>query len=145
MNREQLVEELAEIIPDFIDGYVENINQLPEMLKDIGYVDAIEARIAQITECEIFDSEPLEIKKFHVENGKIVMSFEWDFLLSAWSKGEPQFRITATAIGKCAVPDMDQYDWERQEIEKIDTREQNIVDLLELEYSFVECDDVSIL
>lgn len=68
------------------------------------------------------------------------------FSLSAWNEEEQLLRITATVTGKCKIPDIGRYDWDSMELEYMEKEEllanQGLVDILELKYAWVECDDV---
>lgn len=68
MDREQLVEILSTTLLQEVISANIKINQLPAMLQDIGYIKDKVNVILQITECEVFDSEPLDIINFtHME------------------------------------------------------------------------------
>lgn len=147
VDREQLVGVLStSLLWEVVCAHVENINQLPIILRNIGYVEDIDNVIAQVTECEVLDSEPLAIVDFKNHEESILINFEMQFVLSAW-RGTRQFlRITALAVGKCRIPDIGKYDWKSMDFEDMSKEEllsyEGLVDILELSYSNVECDDV---
>jgi hypothetical protein len=148
MDRGQLVDALStNLLWEVVCAYVENINQLPIILKDIAYVEDIDNVIAQITKCEVLDSEHLEIKDFWKLEESILISFEMQFVLSVWSRSRQLLRITAVANGKCRIPDIGKYDWKSIDFEDMDKEEllsyEGLVDILELNYPIAECDDVS--
>ena len=62
------------------------------------------------------------------------------FLLSAWHDKKSLLRITAAVSGKCSVPDVNVFDWENR-----DAEEAGIVNVLELNYVDVECDDMRVV
>lgn len=150
MDREQLVEILSTtLLQEVISANIEKINQLPVMLQDIGYIKDKVNVILQITECEVSDSEPLDIINFTQHGESLLINFEMPFILSAWTGKEQLLRITANATGKCIVPDIAKYDWASIDVENMGKEEllakNELVDILELNYTDVECDDVSIL
>ncbi len=148
MDRGQLIDTLSTtLLWEVVSANIEKIDQLPIMLRDIGYVEDIDNVIAQITECEVFNSEPLEIISFDKNEESILITFEMQFVLSAWSGRKQLLRITAAATGKCRIPDIGKYDWESIDFEDLDKKEllsyEGLVDILELNYPSSECDDVS--
>lgn len=150
MNREQLEEVLSEtLLWEVISENVENVNQLPIMLQDINYLENKNSVIAIIDECEVLISDSFDIIKSETHGENILISFEMPFVMSAWSTTKQHLRITATATGKCMIPSIEIYDWDSIDFESMRKEEllenQNLVDILELNYAWVECDDVSIL
>lgn len=150
MDREQLVEILSTtLLQEVVSANIEKVNQLPAMLQDIGYIEDKVNVILQITESDVFDSEPLDIINFTQHGESLLITFEMPFILSAWTGKEQLLRITATATGKCIVPDIAKYDWASIDVENMGKEEllakNELVDILELNYTDVECDDVSIL
>lgn len=119
------------------------------MLKDVCYLKEKDILMTQIKECEIIDSEPLEIIEFIIEGEKILVDFKMSFILSAWSENKLLLRITATAIGKCILPDSTLYNWDNIDIENLGSDDwfenPNLVKILCVNYTDVECDDISIL
>lgn len=147
MDRRQLIDTLSTtLLWEVVCANIEKINQISIILKDIGYVEDIDNIIAQITECEILDSEPLEVTSFYIHEDSILITFEMRFVLSAWSRGKQFLRITATATGQCRIPDSEKYDWRSIDFEDMDKKEllsyEGLVGILELNYSNAECDDV---
>ena len=141
MDRNELLELLsADLLWEIISAKVEEVNQIPAMLKNIGYLDDKEELISQINNCEVFDSEPLNVIGFTVQEEKIFIDFEMSFLLSAWHDEKSLLRITAAVSGKCSVPDVNVFDWENR-----DAEEAGIVNVLELNYVDVECDDMRVV
>lgn len=148
MDRSQLVDTLSTtLLWEVVSAHVEKIDQLPIILKDIGYLEDIDNVIAQITTCEVFESEPLEIIDFETNEESILISFEMQFVLSAWNGSRQLLRITASAKGKCRIPDIGKYDWGSVDFEDMGKEEllshEGLVNILELIYPDAECDDVS--
>jgi hypothetical protein len=148
MNRQDLVNVLSDsLVWQVVSEYVEQINQVPIMLKDIRYYDI--SNLPEVTMCEVFVCDSFDVLAFEVENGKIIMDFEMPMVYSVWSHDEQQLRITTIVRGKCAILDLDNYDWERFDFSKMNRlellRHQDLVEIIELGYHETECDDVSFL
>lgn len=147
---EQLVKKLATtLLWDLISLKVEEKNQIPIMLKEVYYLEEKDNLMTQIKKCEVIDSEPLEIIDFIIDGEKILVEFEMPFILSAWSEKKQLLRITATLIGKCTLSGNTLFNWNNIDIEslgKYDWLEnQKLVKILEINYTDVECEDISIL
>lgn len=150
MDRNKILEILSNtLLWEVISAKLEEINQVSVMLKDIGYLDDKENTIDQINQCEIFDSEPLKMMEVSVQEGKVLINFETSFILSAWHNNEPLLRITAFTAGKCSIPDVEVFDWEKIEVEKMSKNEllenKMLIEMIELNYIGVECDDLRVL
>lgn len=147
MNREQLLENLSEtLLWEVISAKVEEVNQLPVMLKDIGYIDGKDEMIPTITRCEILDSEPFGVTDFSVDGDRICIHFEMPFVLTAWKNKDEIWRITSAAAGTCSVPDIETLNWEEIKFEDMNRIEllerKNLVEISELNYVETECEDV---
>lgn len=149
MNREELVEILSPLLWEVVSLRVEQLDQLPIMLKDIGYLDDKDSMISEVTHCEIFVSDEFNVEGFVVKNNNILVTYEMPFVLSAWSERTQLLRITGTALGVCSVPDIEHYDWSNKDFGEMRKGElleyQSLVDILECKCDYVECDDVSFL
>lgn len=150
MEIKEVIEILSTtLIWEVISEKVENLNQLPIMLGDSRYIENKDTTISQITRCEVLDSESLEIIGFTNYDESIFVVFEMPFVLSAWNESKQLLRITATVTGKYSVPDSKKYDWDNIDFENMGKKElleyKELVDILEINYQFVECDDISVL
>lgn len=150
MTRDELVETFAtSLLWEVVSSHVEQLNELPKMIGDIGYLKDVDGIISETTGCEIFDSESFDIIKFSAEDGKIIVNFEMPFIMSTWNNEKQLLRITSTATGTCAIPDINKFNWKNYDFDEMRKDEllamQHIVEVLELEYCDSECDDVSIL
>lgn len=141
MDRNALLDRLSDdLLLEAITAEVEKVEQIPSMLQHIGYLDDKDKVISQINQCEIFESEPLEVIGFTVKEDKMIIDFEISFILSAWHNQNPLLRITAALSGKCAIPDVAVFDWESADLE--DT---TLVEIVILNYLESECDDLRVL
>ena len=149
MDREQLINILSEsLLWEVVAANVEKVDQIPIMLQNIDYIESIDDVISKITECEVLDSD-FHIFSFAKDEESILISFEITFLLSVWNQDQQLLKITATAIGKCRIPDIENYDWGSVDFEDMNRKELlakgELVDIFELMYSDIEADDICII
>lgn len=148
MDNDQLIELLSEtLLFEVIAAKVEEVDQLPVMLQNIGYIEGLENVLSKITFCEAFESD-LDIIHFTHEGKSIVITYNLTFLLSAWHQKQQLLRITASATGTCQIPGIESYDWESVDFEGMNKKEllanRGLVNILELDYSDVEADEVNL-
>ncbi|MCM1468163.1 MAG: hypothetical protein NC086_08445 [Alistipes sp.] len=150
MNRQELLNKLSgTLLLEVISAKVEEVGELPAMLKEIGYIDNKDGIMSEITRCEILDLEPLTITKCLADEGRISISFSLPFILTAWKDKEEIWRITSTAAGSCLVPDIGTINWEEVPFDDMDRiallSESELVELSELRYTGTECDDAGVM
>lgn len=116
-------EDIEELVWEFVSEHLEKIENLPILLEDIHYVSDLEPLINQIDFLEDFDSE-IEIDNINKSDNGIVVSFNINALLSAWCEQEQVLRITVSAAGACII------------------KPSKIVEIIEIQYDNVECDDI---
>lgn len=149
MDREELVNVLAErLIWDVIGAYIEESKPLSIMLKDIYYLKDKDDFIRRTNFCEITVPDEFNVMGFSVEKDKILIEFEYPFVMTAFSEEDALLRITACAEGSCEVPDINAFDWSKLDFDNMDREEllsyKDLVENIELHYVQVECDDISI-
>ncbi len=151
MNREELVESLRESLLSIITiSYVEQLNQLPIMLKSFDYLEDKAELISKITRCEVLKSEQFKIRKTDIEGSKLVVHYEIPSVtLAAWSNETQLLKITLTMRGLCAIPDIDQYDWNSKDFSELSKEEvlenKSLVYILETSYENVDCVDIRLM
>lgn len=148
MDNEQLIELLSEtLLFEVIAAKVEEVDQLPVMLQNIGYIEELENVLSKITFCEAFESD-LDIIHFNQEGESILITYQLTFLLSAWHHNQQLLRITASATGTCQIPGIESYDWKSVDFEGMNKKEllanRGLVNIVELDYSDVEADGVNL-
>lgn len=121
---------------------------LPDMLRDVGYVENKDEIIRKADGTQILDSEPLEIFNVSADGGRISFGFEMPFILIVKSGNLQLFRITATAAGNCSIPDESAFEWEAFDWENM-SRQQllahiDLVKFSRLCFEDVECDDLTV-
>ena len=151
MDREELIESLREsLLLQVVRSHIEQLNQLPIMLKKIEYLENKAEIISSITRCEILTSDKFKIRKTDIEGSKIVIHYEMPSItLAAWNDKTQLLRVVVTMKGLLAIPDIDQYNWHSIDFSEMSKEEllenKSLVYILETFYENVECDDVSLM
>ena len=146
MDMNQLVDKAIALLWEVVSSYVSEITQVSILLEGIDYIDS--AIIPQINCAEIQDSESFDIAEVEKCDGEILIAFEMPYILSLWKDREQLLRVTAVASGKCTIPDLDKFDWNAMDFKNMNKAEllsrKGIVSLHAINYSYVECDDVTV-
>lgn len=149
MDREEVIENIAEtVLWTVVAANVEEVDQLPVMLKDIHYLGDKENILTRTTWCEVFDSDFHMIH--HIKDGEsLLVAFEMTLLLSTWKQEQQLLRVTATATGTCRIPDIGTYDWENVDLDGMNKHEllkmsKDLVEIVELHYTDVEADNMEV-
>lgn len=96
---EQLTKEaIEELVWNLASKHLEKKENLPTMLREIHYVDDLEALINNIDFLEDFNSE-IEIQTIIQSNNHSIVTFTIDSILSVWCEKSQLLRITVTAKG----------------------------------------------
>lgn len=150
MGIQKLLAGLSEtFLWEIVSAYIEQTRFLPEMLRDVGYVNNKDEIVRKVDRSEILDSEPLEIFDCNAANGRISFGFAMPFILIAKSGREQLLRITATVAGKCSIPDENAFDWSAFDWGDMSRPEllahRDLAEFSELRFEQVECDDLSVV
>lgn len=149
METQELLDELSEtFLWEIVSACIEQPRFLPDMLRNVGYLENKDEIIQKVDDMEVMDSEEPEIFDSSAENGRISFSFEMPFVLNVRCGKEPLLRITATAVGQCSIPDENAFDWSAFDWEDMDKPEllshKDLAEFSELRFEDVECDDLSV-
>lgn len=149
MGTQELLDSLSEtFLWESVSAHIEQIQFLPDMLRNVGYIENKDKVIQKADGMEILDSEPLEIFGQSADNGRISFGFSMPFVLVAKSGKEQLLRITATAEGKCSIPDENNFDWNTFDWEDMNRQEllshKYLAEFPQLRFEEVECDDLSV-
>lgn len=149
MGAQELLDELSEtFLWEIVSEYIEQTRFLPDMLRNVGYIENKDEITQKIDGAEILDSEQPEIFDGSAENGRITFGFEMPFVLIAKSGEEQLLRITATAAGQCSIPDENAFDWNAFDWEDMNKPEllshKDLAEFSQLRFEEVECDDLSV-
>lgn len=149
METQELLDELSEtFLWEIVSAYIEQPRFLPDMLRNVGYIENKDEITQKVDDMEIMDSEEPEIFDSNTENGRISFGFEMPFVLNVRCEKEPLLRITATAVGQCSIPDESDFDWNAFDWEDMDKPEllshKDLAEFSEMSFEDVECDDLSV-
>lgn len=149
MGTQELLDGLSEtFLWEIVSAYIEQTRFLPDMLRNVGYLENKDEIIQRVDKMEILDSEPLEIFDCSADNGRIFFGFEMPFILIAKSGKEQLLRITATAAGKCSIPNENAFDWNAFDWDDMNRPEllahKDLAEFSELRFEQVECDDLTV-
>lgn len=149
MGMQELIDRLSEtFLWEIVSAYIEQTRFLPDMLRNVGYIESKDDIMQKVDGTEILDSEPLEIFDCNADTGRISFGFEMPFILIAKSGKEQLLRITATAVGKCSIPDENAFDWSAFDWNDMSKPEllahKDLAEFSELRFEEVECDDLSV-
>lgn len=149
MGTQELLDSLSEtFLWEAVSAYIEQTRFLPDMLRNVGYLDNKDEVIQRVDGMEILDSEELEISDPNADNGRVSFGFEMPFVLIAKCGKEQLLRITATAAGKCSIPDETAFDWSAYDWDDMNKSEllahKDLAEFSELRFDYVECDDLTV-
>lgn len=149
MGTQELLDRLSEtFLWENVSAHIEQTGLLPDMLRNVGYIENKDEVIQKVDRMEILDSEPLEISGQSADNGRISFGFSMPFVLVANSGKEQLLRITASAEGKCSIPDGNTFDWNAFDWEDMNRPEllshKDLIEFSQLSFGDVECDDLSV-
>ena len=147
----KFIDEVLPIIADtllveLISERAEKLEYLPVILQDINYLEDKEAVIASATECEMFDTQELEMIEVAQEENAVRVAYEMPCILSVWKDEIQLLRITTAVTGVCVISGISEVAWDEIDFESMDHNEllgyKGLVDMKELSFVQTECDDV---
>lgn len=148
MEARKFIDGLSEtFLWEIVSAYIEQPRFLPDMLRDVGYLDNKDEVIQKVDSLEISNIDPLFILYCITENGRIVFGFETPFVLIAKSGNERLLRITAVFAAKCSIPDENAfdrsaYDWENMNRQEL-LAHKDLAEFSAVRFEDAECDDLS--
>lgn len=84
---------LEEFLLQCIIDKIEDVSELPKMLKDIDYLDGKDEYLAKTTRCEVLDFEDPFIENcFELEN-EIYIQYEFEFILQTFIDSKFIWRV----------------------------------------------------
>lgn len=144
MTREELISDiLSDFLWEVVGNKTEEVNNLPEMLKEINYLDDKEELIARTTNCEIQMSDNFDIINSYEKDECIVIECEMDYVMQTFIETENIWRITGVTKCEIMIPGIEGYDWEifKTDMIKDDLLScKDIVSFTNLSFDWVECD-----
>lgn len=149
MNVEKLLNEtLEEFFMECVSKKIEEVSELPEMLKNIGYLDSKDEFISKTTRCEMSDIDEAFIESHLVSGNEIHINYQINYIMQTFVSSEAIWRVQGSASAELSIPNTDLEDWsvfdtqpnkffENFEKFKELVRFRNVV------YSDVECDTLN--
>ena len=144
MSSKELVEEiLYDFLWEVVGNKTEEVDNLPELLKETNYLDDKEEYISKTTKCEINESDEFIINKITEDSSSIVVDCEMIFIMNSFVEKEAVWRITGTTIAQIKIPNVDGHNWMliknvffKQDLLK----HKDVVTFNDIHFDWVECD-----
>lgn len=112
MNLDNLLNDtLDEFLLQCVSDKIEELSELPKMIKDIGYLENKQEFIEKTTQCEIFDTDQWAVKNYSVSGSEIHIQYEIIFILQTFINSEFIWRVTGSAQAEFSILDADSVDW----------------------------------
>lgn len=102
---------LEEFLLECVSNKIEDVSELPKMLKDIGYLDSKQEFIAKTTKCEILDVNDAFVENYFVSGNEIHIQYKLAFILQTFVDSEFIWRVQGCAQSKLSIPDTSLVDW----------------------------------
>lgn len=136
---------LEEFLLECVGDKIEDVSELPQMLKDIGYLDSKEDYIAKTTRCEILDVEDAFVENYFVLGNEIHIQYQVAFILQTFINSEFIWRVQGCAQLELSIPDTNSVDWSVFDTQKNKFFEQykkykELVHFKNVVYKEMECD-----
>lgn len=131
------------ILWEKVGQQVEQLEQLPIMVREVGYIEQLDEMVEQINECEILDTDSFDVLEIEESEDKLSVTFEMPFVLSAWADKKQLLSIHGMAEGKCSIPQKELVDLDYMKLEDMHKAELlklgECVEVNELKYAWIEC------
>lgn len=148
MNLDHLLNDsLKDFLLECVGSKIEEVSELPKMVKDIGYLDDKQELLDKTTECEVLDIPDFLIENYSLSGNEIHIEYGMGFIMQTFINSEFIWRVQGWARVEFSIPDTGKADWsvfeslgnnndfwEQYEKHKELVQFQNIV------YEEVECD-----
>lgn len=144
MDIEELLNDtLEEYLMEVVGDKVEDVAELPNMLKDISYLDNKEELIAKTDYCEILEPGDAEVEDCEEDDGDIHLTYVFDYIMQTFIKDDFIWRIQGTIRAELTITDADSVDWSEFEDGDFDALYDKFKELVrfdKVKYDFIECD-----
>ena len=136
---------LEEFLLECVSDKIEDVSELPQMLKDIGYLDRKEEYIAKTTKCEILDVDDGFVENYFVSENEIHIQYQVVFILQTFIDSEFIWRVQGCAKLEFSIPDTNSVDWLVFDMQNNNFFEQynkikELVHFKNVVYKEIECD-----
>lgn len=138
---------LEEFLLECVGDKIEEVLELPKMLKDINYLDNKQEIINKTTKCEILDVEDSFIEKYFLAENEIHIQYKLDFIMQTFIDSEYVWRVQGSAQAELSIPDTSVADWSVFDTQNNDFWEQyrkhkESVHFQNISYTQMECDTI---
>ena len=138
---------LEEFLLECVSDKIEEVLELPRMLKDIDYLDNKQEIINKTTKCEILDVEDSFVEKYFLAENEIHIQYKLDFIMQTFIDSEYVWRVQGCAQAELSIPDISVVDWSVFDTQNNDFWEQyrkhkESVHFLNICYTQMECDTI---
>lgn len=112
MNLDHLLNDtLEEFLLECVSGKIEEVSELPKMVKDIVYLDDKQELLNKTTGCEILDIEDSFIENYSLSENEIHIQYSLAFILQTFINSEHIWRVQGYAQVECSIPDTRKVEW----------------------------------
>lgn len=140
---------LNDLLWELVSDKVSEIKEVSQMLKDIGYLDELEKIIASIDHSEVLEADHFKVIQRNSIDSSIQIIFEMNYILNTFEKNEPILRLTGSVMGECNISSLKVSELNLLNFSKMTRHEllncRSFVELKNLSYSGIECDDLRTL
>lgn len=149
MNVENLLNKtLEEFLMECVSKKIEEVSQLPEMLKNIGYLENRDEFISKTTRCEMSDIDDAFIESHIVSGNEIHINYQIDYIMQTFVGSKAIWRVQGSARAELSIPNTDLEDWSVFETEPDKFFEnfakfKGLVRFGNVVYSDIECDTLN--
>ena len=102
---------LEEFLLQCIIDKIEDVSELPRMLKDIDYLDRKEEYLTKTTGCEVLDFEDPFIENYFQLENEIHIQYELVYILQTFIDSNFIWRVQGCAQLELSIPDTNSLDW----------------------------------
>ena len=112
MDLEELLNDtLEEFLLECVSDKIEEVSELPKMLKDINYLDNKQELTAKTTKCEVLGIDDAFVDDYFVSGNEIHIQYELTFILQTFIDSEFIWRVQGCARFELSIPDTASADW----------------------------------
>lgn len=141
---------LEEYLLECVSEKIEEISELPKMLKDINYLDDKQEFLNKTTKCEILDVDENFVDDYCVSGNEIHIQYELSFILQTFIDSEFIWRVQGCARSELTIPDTNSMDWsvfDPQDDNFSDDYDKfkELVHFQKISYQEMECDTLYVM
>lgn len=147
-SNDELIDIIGEgLLWDIVGNYAEtHLEILKEALRPLGYIEYED--IDKITFAEVRESDEFIVSNFSTKEGVLTIEYEMPAgILAKNNDSSVCFHVTTWCTGQVEIPDIDSYNWNEVEFDKLGRLEilsySHLVKMIRLFYEDTEVDDLN--